>query len=150
MKFCLIILVVTLLYPEKQSVSSLPRMRNLFTNVSFITDSSLINIKSTFSDTQINLTTVMYRNFDNLFGDFHLDVRMLNNPSPEYERFLDKSIDFCVAMLNPLSEPLFTMIFNQMKAGKFNKIFTECPVKVVGYHFVFNDFLYCTNTLTNI
>lgn len=73
--------VIILLIFEKQNVASLPQMRVLFSNVSFVADPSFLNATTSFSNTQVNLTIVMFRKFESLYVDLHLDVRKLNNPS---------------------------------------------------------------------
>lgn len=138
MKVIIPILAAILLIIEKQSVLSSPRMQILLRNVTFVNvDPTLVNVSATISKAKTNITVITYRSFDGLYVDMHLDVRMLNNPSKNYERFLDKSVNFCDAMANPLLDPLVTMAFTKAKDEKLNKIFTKCPVPVVGLVFIY-------------
>lgn len=87
---------------------------------------------TTIFKAKMNITVFTFRSFDGVYVDMHLDVKMLNNPSNKYERFLEKSINLCNAMSNPLAEPLITMILNKVKDDKRNNIFTKCPISAVG------------------
>lgn len=115
-----------------QSVTSLPRMRIHLKNVSYNVDSTLGNMSVTISDAKMNITTFIFRSIDGLDVAMHLDVKLLNNPSNKYERFFDKSANLCDAMLNPVLDPMITMVLNTFKNDKRNKIFTKCPVPEVG------------------
>lgn len=132
MKVIIPILVTILLAFEKQSVTSLPRMQILLRNVSFVNDPTLVNVSATISKAKMNITAVTFRSFEGFYIDLHLDVKMLNNPSNKYERFFDKSVNFCDAMMNPLLDPLITIILNRAKVEKRNRLFTKCPVPAVG------------------
>lgn len=125
------ILVTILLTFVKQTVKSSPRMQILLRNASFVNDPTLCNVSATISNAKINLSVIMFHSFESMYVDMHLDVKMLNKPSNKYERFFDKSVNLCDAMINPLLEPMITMIFNKVKDDKRNNIFTKCPVSAV-------------------
>lgn len=125
-----------------QCVASSPRMRIKFSNFSYTSVPTICNITATLSNSKINLTLSIVHPLEAMFLDVHLDVKMLNKPSSKFERFFDKSLNFCDVMSEPLTDPLIRWLFNRLYDDKRNKMFNACPVPAVGLQIILLYFNY--------
>lgn len=100
-----------------------------YTNTTYVPDPESVNFTSVIKVGEVNTYFTTYRDLDNFIIDTELYVKTAD--SPTFSEFSKTSTDVCKLLSNSGSNIFVTLMVEQLRRNKRNKIFRKCPVKKV-------------------
>lgn len=95
------------------------------------------------NNTKINFFANILIPIDRLLIEYRFDVKVLGVDSrhsdlQKYSNFLQKSIEICTFLKNPLqSDPIAYLFYKLATSDKNTKLFDKCPIPKVGFREVY-------------
>lgn len=102
-----------------------------YVNTTYVPDPEYVNFTSVIKVGEVNTYFTTYRDLDNFIIDTELYVKTAD--SPTFSEFSKTTTDVCKILSNAGQNIFVTLMVEQLRRNKRNKIFRKCPVKKVGF-----------------
>lgn len=101
-----------------------------YINTTYVPDTESVNFTSVIKVGEVNTYFTTYRDLDNFIIDTELYVKTAD--SPTFSEFSKTSTDVCKVLSSSGTNIFVTLMVEQLRRNKRNKIFRKCPVRKVG------------------
>lgn len=102
----------------------------VFTNVTFSSDQKYMNFSVWLNESRVSTIITAREDIIGVTIDFKLFVNT-DGTNGEFINFVTKQVDFCQVLDNPISDPLFNMVFQTIIINMNNHFFRKCPLTKV-------------------